>query len=194
MACEGHVPGRQPRHLLRDEEARRRVRHELRHAGQERSRHRRRACARSRSASAPACPSPTAPTCWASCRSSSRASFSSAREVQKPIEIIRAATLIGAEIVRQVGQARLPEARRLRRSAGHRRQSAREPRRPAGAGQVSRRDHEGRRASTRPSCIESSPPARRVRDRRTSPSPQRRQGLRCIERGGLTPVRGGSWG
>ena len=39
---KGHVPDRQSRHLLRDEEARRRVRHELGHAGQERSRHRRR--------------------------------------------------------------------------------------------------------------------------------------------------------
>ena len=39
---EGHVPGRQPRHLFRDEEACRRVRHEFGHAGQERPRHRRR--------------------------------------------------------------------------------------------------------------------------------------------------------
>jgi imidazolonepropionase-like amidohydrolase len=59
-----------------------------------------------------------------SCRASSRAKFMIRAEVQRPIEIIRAATLIGARDRAPGGQARVPQARCLSPTSGRRRQSA----------------------------------------------------------------------
>ena len=67
------------------------------------------------------------------------------------------------------GQARLPEARRFRRSPRHRRQSARRSRRPAGAGQVPRRDHEGRALPQEPAALTNGDRPGRRFDRIPSP-------------------------
>ena len=101
---ERRVPRGEPRRLLRDEGAREGIRHDVRDAGEERSRHRRRAQvagdlqARRRARSA------TAAISSASCRSTRAASSCLRREVLSPIEIIRQATLVGAEIVRMPGK------------------------------------------------------------------------------------------
>ena len=71
---EGHVPGRQPRRLLRHEGAGGEVRHDGGEPGEERASSSKAASGRSRSASATACRSPTAATCWASCTGTRAAS------------------------------------------------------------------------------------------------------------------------
>ena len=65
-------------------------------------------------------------------------------EVLKPIEIIRQATTVGAEILRHGGQARHRRARRLRRPDRGRRQSAEEARALPRPGRAPAGDHEGR--------------------------------------------------
>ena len=75
-----------------------------RDAREERARDRRRARSRSRSASATASRSATAATCSERCKSTRAASSLLRREVLSPIEIIRQATLVGAEIVRMEGR------------------------------------------------------------------------------------------
>ena len=122
---EGHVPDRQSRHLLRDEEARGGVRHERRHAGQERSRHRRRpALARDLQARRRAgrlrhrSAGPAAGRAVARV-SHPRRGAEADRDHPRRDPDRRAGRAPG-------GQARLPQARRLRRPPRRRRQSARD--------------------------------------------------------------------
>ena len=68
-------------------------------------------------------------------------------EVLKPIEIIRQATLVGADVVRQTGKLGVVEAGRACGSDRRRRRSAEGSRAVPGSGQASARHHEGRRVS-----------------------------------------------
>ena len=120
---EGHVPGRQPRHLLRHEGAGGEVRHDGREPGEERHRAGGRACARSRSASATACRWPTAATCWASCTGTRAASSRCGSEVVAPDRDHPLGDDHRGADPAPGGQGRHARARRLRRSPGGRRRS-----------------------------------------------------------------------
>ncbi len=65
-------------------------------------------------------------------------------KVLKPIEIIRQATTIGAEILRMDGKLGVDQGRRLRRPDRGRRQSAQEARALPRPGRAPADDHEGR--------------------------------------------------
>src|SRR4029079_18601315 len=149
---EGHVPGRQSRHLLRDEEACRRIRHEFGHAGQERPRHRRRA---------------EVPRNLQASRRSGRLRHRSARPVAggaiAGVHAARAGAVAGRDHPLRHrdrrpghahgGQDRLPEAGRLCRFAAHRRQSAKRPFPVRGRRRAPFGHHEGRAFPQEPAAL-----------------------------------------
>ena len=130
---EGHVPGRQPRHLLRDEGARGRIRHDAGTCWRRTTSSSTAGCARWRSASGPACRSPTAATCSAQLQVDQSREFmfrsrSAVADRDHPLghHHRRADRAPGR-------QDRHAEAGRLRRPAGGRRRSVEESRPASGA-------------------------------------------------------------
>ena len=123
--------------------ARRRVRHDRRHAGEERLGDRRR-LALARDLQARGRPVGYGTDLLGALQVEQSREFMIRSEVMSPIEIIRSATTIGAEVVRQEGKLGTLEARRLRRPARGRRRSAEESRPVPGAGQALAGHHEGR--------------------------------------------------
>ena len=100
---EGHDPDRQPRRLLCDARARGRIRHDLRHARQERPRHRRGL------RSLEICKRAGVPVAYGSdllgaLQIDQNREFLLRGDVVSPIEIIRSATTIGAKVLRMEGK------------------------------------------------------------------------------------------